>query len=232
MLKGFKGVLQADGYAAYDALATERPAGQIVRLGCWAHARRKVFEAQAEDPREAKVLLRFIGWMYAREKQWDTADAEAKRERDAAARAKLRKAHFTRGLSWLHARVLRLRQRVLPKSGLGQAAGYLLGQWESLRRHLEHGQTRLDTNAVENDIRPTALGKKNWLFIGHPEAGKRTAILYSIIISCLRHGHAPEAYLRDLLTRLPALSNQDDLDSLTPSRWKAPMVALMTPAAA
>jgi transposase len=222
LLKGFKGVLQADGYAAYDALTAERPAGEITRLGCWAHARRKLVEAQSEDPREAKALLRFIGWMYHRENLWNEADAKAERERDAAARAKLRETHFTRGLAWLHARVLRLRERVRPKSGLGQAAGYLLGQWESLVAHLQHGQTRLDTNVVENDIRPTAIGKKNWLFIGHPDAGKRTAILYSIIISCIRHGHDPEAYIRDLLTRLPTMSSKDDLGSLTPSRWKAP----------
>jgi transposase len=222
LLNGFKGVLQADGYAAYDALAAERPAGEIKRLGCWAHARRKLFEARGEDPREARTLLGFIGWMYAREREWDQADKDAKRERDPAARAKLREERFTRGLAWLHARVLRLRERERPKSGLGVAATYLLSQWEALVAHLRHGQTRLDTNVVENDIRPTALGKKNWLFVGHPEAGKRTAILYSLIISCLRHGHDPEAYIRDLLTRLPAMNSKDDLDALTPSHWKAP----------
>ena len=232
LLKGFKGVLQADGYAAYDALAADRPVGEIARLGCWAHARRKVFEAQAEDPRETKLMLRFIGWMYAREKEWDEVDAKAKRERDAVARAKLRRERFTRGLAWLHASVLRLRERVRPKSGLGQAAGYLLGQWESLVAHLAHGQPRLDTNVVENHIRPTALGKKNWLFIGRPEAGQRTAILYSLIISCIRHGHDPEAYIRDVLTRLPTMSSKNDLDPLTPSRWKAPMAPSATASSA
>jgi transposase len=128
---------------------------------------------------------------------------------------KLRQVHFTWGLAWLHARVLRLRARARPKSGLGVAATYLLAQWESLVGHLRHGQTRLDTNVVENDIRPTALGKKNRLFIGHPDAGKRAAILYSIIVSCLRHGHDPEAYSRDLLTRLPTMNSKDDLDPLT-----------------
>jgi len=83
----------------------------------------------------------------------------------------------------------------------------------------------------QNDIRPTALGKKNWLFVGRPEAGQRTAILYSIIISCLRHGHDPEAYIRDLLTRLPAMNSKDDLDALTPSRWKAPAPTAATLAA-
>ena len=89
-------------------------------------------------------------------------------------------------------------------------------------RSQRYSITRLDNNLVENAIRPSAIGKKNWLFIGHPDAGKRTAILYSIIISCLRHGHDPETYIRDLLTRLPTMSSKDDLDALTPSQWKAP----------
>ncbi|HUG11209.1 MAG TPA: transposase domain-containing protein [Opitutaceae bacterium] len=68
----------------------------------------------------------------------------------------------------------------------------------------------------------SAIGKKNWLFIGHPDAGQRSAILYSMIVSCQRHGKDPLAYLRDVLSRLPALTNQDDLGTLTPARWTAP----------
>jgi transposase len=230
LLKDFAGVLQADGYQAYDAHAAARPA--ITRVGCWAHARRKFVEAEAEDPRETRTLLRYIAWMYHRERLWDEAEAAAKRQREPAERARLRRTHFTRGLAWLHARALRLRERVRPKSGLGAATAYLLAQWASLSAHLEHGQTRLDNNLVENAIRPTALGKKNWLFIGRSEAGQRTAILYSIIVSCLRHGKDPEAYIRDLLTRLPAMSNRENLAALTPSQWKAPATptAMATPA--
>jgi transposase len=99
-------------------------------------------------------------------------------------------------------------------------SGYPLSQWTPLSRHVEDGETRLDNNLVENAIRPTALGKKNWLFIGHPDAGRRAAILYSIIVSCLRHGKDPAAYLRDILTRLPAMTNQEDLDALTPRCWQ------------
>jgi hypothetical protein len=73
---------------------------------------------------------------------------------------------------------------------------------------------------VKNAIRPSALGKKNWLFIGHPEAGQRSAIIYSIVGSCQRHGLDPFAYLKDVLSRLPAMTNQDDLAALTPARWK------------
>ena len=80
--------------------------------------------------------------------------------------------------------------------------------------------SRLDNNLVENALRPSCIGKKNWLFIGHPDAGQRSAVLYSLIVSCQRQGKDPLAYLRDLLTRLPRLSNQDDLAPLTPARWQ------------
>jgi len=145
----------------------------------------------------------------------------AKRPRDTAERERLRARHFTRTLKWLHALAVRLRERVRPKSGLGEACHYLLAQWLPLTRHVEHGQARLDNNLVENVIRPSAVGKKNWLFIGHPDAGRRSAIRYSIIVSCQRHRVEPLAYLRDVLTRLPAMTNQDDLDALTPRRWAA-----------
>ncbi len=132
----------------------------------------------------------------------------------------MRQAHFARPLHWLRKLALALRARVLPKSGLGQASAYLLHHWEPLTAHLRHSQTRLDNNLVENAIRPSAIGKKNWLFIGHPDAGQRSAILYSLVVSCQRHGKDPFAYLRDVLTRLPAMTNRDDLGALTPARWR------------
>ena len=109
-----------------------------------------------------------------------------------------------------------------PTSRLGEACSYLLAQWAPLTAHLVHGQTRLDTNLVENAIRPTKLGAKNWLFIGHPDAGQRSAIIYSIVGSCRRHGIDPFLYLRDVLTRLPAMTNRDDITVLLPSKWSAP----------
>lgn len=217
LVRDFKGVLQADGYEAYDAHADKHP--EVIRVGCWAHARRKFAEAQAEDAQAVRVVLKLIGRLYRFEREWDEADAACGRGRDAQARARLRGEHFTRSLRWLHALGVALRARHRPKSGLGLASGYLLGQWASLVRHVEQGQTRLDNNLVENAVRPTKLGLKNWLFVGHPEAGQRSAILYSVIVSCLRHGVEPLAYLRDVLTRLPSMTNQDDLDPLLPSRW-------------
>lgn len=218
LVAGFTGVLQADGYEAYDAHADKHPG--VIRVGCWALARRKFAEAQSEDAKAVRVALKLIGRLYRLERAWDEADVQAGRERDPVARAGLRAAHFARTLRWLHAFAVSLRSKHRPKSGLGQAAGYLLGQWAALERHVGYGQTRLDNNLVENAVRPTAVGKKNWLFVGHPDAGQRSAILYSVIVSCLRHGVEPLAYLRDVLSRLPSMTNQDDLGPLLPGHWR------------
>jgi hypothetical protein len=113
-----------------------------------------------------------------------------------------------------------LGRQALPQSNLGKACTYLLNNWDVLTAHVNHANTRLDNNLVENAIRPSAIGKKNWLFIGHPDAGQRSAIIYSLVVSCQRHGKDPHAYLRDVLTRLPAMTNQHDLTPLTPAAWQ------------
>ena len=95
-----------------------------------------------------------------------------------------------------------------------------LGELAKVTAHLDHGCTELDNNAMENAIRPTALGKKNWMFVGHPEAGERSAVIYSIIVSCRRFGKDPFLYLRDVLAKLPTMTNQDDLTPLLPSNWQ------------
>jgi hypothetical protein len=211
LLEGYRGLLQSDGYEAYPAFAREREG--VVWLGCWAHARRKFFEAAAERPKTAQRILQLIARLYRCERQWDEQQVGTRR-------AALRQEHFARPLYWLRTLAVALRSRVLPKSGLGQACAYLLGHWAPLTAHLQHSETRLDNNLVENAIRPSAIGKKNWLFIGHPDAGQRSAILYSLVVSCQRHRKDPFAYLRDVLTRLPAMTNQDDLSALTPAHWQ------------
>lgn len=210
LLKDYRGLLQSDGYEAYPRFAEANEG--VVWLGCWAHARRKFFEAAAERPKTAERILRLIGRLYQLEREWDEANVDAER-------AALRQKHFARPLHWLRRLALALQAKSLPKSGLGQACGYLLAHWAPLTAHLHHAETRLDNNLVENAIRPSAIGKKNWLFIGHPDAGQRSAIIYSLVVSCQRHGKDPLAYLRDLLTRLPAMTNRDDLAPLTPARW-------------
>lgn len=209
--ENYRGLLQSDGYEAYAAYVRARP--EVEWLGCWAHARRRFFEAAGERPRTAERVLRLIGQLYQLEHEWDETEVGAQR-------AALRRKYFARPLARLHRLVSALQKRVLPKSGLGQACAYLLGHWAPLTAHLRHSQTRLDTNAVENAIRPSKLGAKNWLFVGHPDAGDRAAVIYSLVVSCPRHGHDPHAYLRDVLTRLPAMTTKDDLRPLLPAHWK------------
>ena len=156
-------------------------------------------------------MLKLIARLHRLERTWDEAVLTVPAER-----AQLRTAGFARALAWLHRLALALRARVLPKSLLRQACTCLLGHWTPLTAHRRHRQTRLDTNLVENAVRPSAVGN-NWMFIGHLDAGQRSGILYSIVVSCQRHGKNPLGYLRDVLRRLPAMTNQDDLAALTPA---------------
>jgi len=211
LLGSFRGLLQSDAYGAYAS--HERKHDGIVRVGCWAHARRKFHEALEERPKAANVVLRIIGRLYRLEAQWDEAKVGDRR-------AALRQEHFARPLFWLRRITEGLARQTLPQSQLGKACAYLLNHWDVLVAHQQHAITRLDNNLVENAIRPSAIGKKNWLFIGHPGAGQRSAIIYSLVVSCQRHGKDPLAYLRDVLRRLPAMTNRDDLTPLTPAAWQ------------
>lgn len=120
------------------------------------------------------------------------------------------------GKAFLHLSATAIR----PKSRLGEALHYALGQREAMKTYLYDGRVAIDNNHTERDIRPGVIGRKNWLFIGHPEAGSRAAALYSILISALNHGVNPQAYLEDIIRRLPAMRT-DDLDALLPEAWAA-----------
>ena len=112
-----------------------------------------------------------------------------------------------------------LRPGSLPQSPLAKAIRYTLSEWEPLTRYLEDGRLEIDNNLTENAIRPSAVEKKSWLFIGHPEAGWRSAVIYSVIVSCRRRGIEPWEYLRDVLQRLPAMK-QSQVPTLLPRFWK------------
>ena len=107
-----------------------------------------------------------------------------------------------------------------PTSAMGKAISYTLTLWPQLLRFRDDGQIEIDNNLVENAVRPTALGKKNWMFIGHPDAGQRSAIIYTLLECCKRRGINPQEYLRDVLSRIPAMTNQQTR-SLTPVNWLA-----------
>lgn len=215
--KEFEGVVQSDAYQPYITFAAGNESVELA--ACWAHARRKFFDCKDSHPRECGVYLKLVARLYAVEqeirerrtcqKNFDDEDAlNLRKEKSANTHARIRRV------------LIILRQNCLPQSGLGKACDYSLRIWEHLSTYLSHGRVEIDNNLMENAIRPTAIGKKNWLFVGHPEAGERAAILYSILISCQRLDVDPATYLRDLLGRdLPNMP-KEQLAELTPANWK------------
>jgi transposase len=207
----FSGKLQCDGYSAYRAFAKEKD--DLKLFGCWAHARRGFFEAKEQAPKTAAWLLNQMGLLYGWER--DLRQSRA----GPALRQAQRSAHSRMLVERFHRALNRLQSRYLPQSPMGQAISYALNQWATLARFLEHGEVEIDNNLIENAIRPTALGKKNWLFFGSEEAGGRSAVIYTLIENCRMHGVEPYAYLKDVLERLPTLTNQQ-VAQLTPLHWK------------
>jgi hypothetical protein len=209
----FRGTIQCDGYEAYDCFARRR-GEKIVLAGCLAHVRRKFYDARETAPKGAGWLLRHFQNLYVLED----------RLRKARAGPKLRQAERTSlsqpVLARLHRALVRLktRRRFLPRSLMGKAIDYALGQWPSLFVFLADGRLEIDNNRIENAIRPTAIGKKNWLFIGNAQAGERRAIIYTVIECCRRRGLNPFVYLREVFTRLPSMTNWQVKD-ITPQAW-------------
>jgi len=209
----FQGKLQCDGYAAYRAFANGRKE-KIELAGCWAHARRKFHEALEAAPKTAGWFLRQIQHLYRVEALLREQRAGPK------LRAAVRAHESGPIVERLKQALVRLksRGRYLPQSLLGVAIDYALGQWPTLGVYLGDGRVEIDNNLVENAIRPTALGKKNWLFMGDADTGERGAIIYSVIESCRRRGIDPYAYLKDVLTRLPTMTNLQ-IPEVTPAAW-------------
>lgn len=213
-LRGFRGTMQTDGYELYDALRKEQPS-TLKRIGCVSHARRKFYQALLESCSQALWFIGQMRQLYQLERALKDASPEARRK------GRLQKAPAI----WLamkrRAEAIRADPRVLPKSTLGKAVRYLLNEYTALVGYLRDGRFEIDSNLVENDVRPSAVGKKRWLFIGHPDAGWRSAVIYTIIQSCRRYGINPQEYLTDVLQRLPSMTTSQ-VPGLLPSRWKPP----------
>lgn len=210
----FTGTLQCDGYAAYRAFANSR-ANPIELAGCWAHVRRKFHDALESAPRIAGWLLYQIQNLYRIEAR--LREGQAGPQLRAAVRASESRM-ITRRLERALVK-LKAGKHHLPQSLLGIAIDYALGQWPTLERYLANGLVEIDNNLVENAIRPTAIGKKNWLFVGKADAGERSAIIYTVIECCRRRGLNPFAYLREVLTRLPNMTNHQ-IPEVTPAAWQ------------
>jgi transposase len=219
----FTGTLQCDGYQAYQTFIKSRqqlnqiePNQQLTTIGCWAHARRRFNDAlqAGEAPKHSGWILRQIQHLYRIESQLRQSRA------GPALRQALRASQSRPHLHRLEKILNHWQQtnRHLPKSYMGRAIAYALGQWSTLTGYLRDGRFEIDNNLVENAIRPTKLGAKNWLFIGSREAGTHSAIIYTLIESARNRGLEPYAYLKELLTRLPAMTNHQIKD-VTPRAW-------------
>jgi len=209
-LQKFRGKLQTDGYGVYEALAKEREG--LTLVGCWAHARRGFHEALAEHQKLVAWFMKQIGLLYQVERELRRQKAGPK------LRQAVRQWQSQPVLDRLQRAMRRVRERALPAGRLGQAIEYALKRWKELNEYVADGHLEIDNNLTENAIRPSAVGKKNWLFIGHPEAGERSAIIYTLLACCRRHGINPFDYLKDLFTRLPA-AKITEIRQFTPKEW-------------
>ncbi|MGC9943405.1 MAG: IS66 family transposase [Verrucomicrobiota bacterium] len=208
-LKYFRGKLQTDGYSAYESLAKARE--DLTLVGCWAHCRRGFHEALAESQLAAWFVGQ-IGQLYAAERK--LRDKKA----GPALRQAMRAWQSQPVLNRLHRAMEFTRRKTLPQGLLGQAIDYTLKRWTALNQFITDGTLEIDNNLIENAIRPSALGKKNWLFVGNPEAGERSAIIYTLLGSCRRQGINSFEYLKDLFTRLPA-ARITQIKGFTPAAW-------------
>jgi len=211
-LNGYQGYIQTDAYKGYDALGRQKG---VVMVGCWAHARRKfaeVVKAKGNVKKKglAEEALDKNGRLYALEKQ-------ARRQGlDPLGIYELRQEKSRPILDDLKAWLDEKSIKTPPKGLLGKAINYALGQWHRLVRYIDDGRLRPDNNIAENAIRPFVLGRKNWLFSGHPRGAEATAILYGLVETAKANGLKPYPYLRYLFQQFPFAESEADYRRLLP----------------
>jgi len=210
-LSGFSGIVQTDGYSAYGAFLKNHPDTAIELAACWAHARRKFHEARNESPFATRMVGE-IGNLYQIESEL--------RDQPELDRRAVRQEKSLSVLERIHLQLRDAQVKHLPQSLTRKAIDYTLELWPRLLVYTDHAEVEIDNNLVENAIRPTAIGKKNWLFFGSAEAGQTSAVLYSLLETCRKLGINPEEYLHDILPRLPEMTNRT-AKNYTPAQWKA-----------
>ena len=211
LLENYRGLLQTDGAAALDAIG--RDDGRVTHLGCWSHARRYFVKAVDAGERDAEPYLHAINRLFRLERLARRFHLTPEN------RQRLRQSHSQPTADALFADALKAAPLAPPKTRLGQALGYLLRQKPSLRRCLSETAARIENNLVEQAIRPLKLGAKNWLQIGHPNAGPRLARLFTLVENCRLAGVDPEAYLIAIIARLPD-HPMKRIAELLPHAWK------------
>lgn len=214
--------LQADAFGGYDGIYAGQAGGRVTEVACWAHARRKFYDARTGHPEVSTQALAYIRLLYDAENQAKKSaektggDLPKERYRLRRELAVPRLAQFR---TWLESQQAECGGGVLPKSPMGRAIQYALNQWAALCVYTTDGRLAIDNNASENALRRVAIGRKNWLFAGSDNGGRTAATLFSLIATCQRHQVEPMAYLRDVLTRIAA-TPLNRLDSFLPDRWQ------------
>lgn len=211
-LKNWSGYLQADAFGGYDGIYAGQAGGHVTEVACWAHARRKFYEARTSDAAVSTQALAYIRLLYdvedAAKEQFRQQDPAAPQRPLAAIRRALRQELAVPRLqqfqAWLQAQQAQHGGPVLPKSPLGEAITYAFNQWDALTVYTTDGDLAIDNNASENALRRVALGRRNWLFCGSDNGGHTAAVLFSLLATCQRHKVEPFTYLRDVLTRIAA----------------------------
>lgn len=216
-LQPFQGRLQADAYSGYDALYDD-PKRDVIEIACWAHARRKFYEAQSSDPMRSMIVMAYIRLLY------DVEHEAREQKLKADGRRQLRQAKSAPILKDIRRYLQTEQAHVLPKSPVGEAIGYTLNNWQALVRYAEDGAVEIDNNGAERSLRGIAVGRKNWMFYGSDKGGKTAAVLSSLVATCKRLHIDPFVYLRELFGRISAHPAQR-LEELLPDQWKAAQVA-------
>ena len=208
-LGDWRGSLVCDDFAGYKAGF----AHGVTEAGCLAHARRKFFDLHASNKSQvAESALQQIGMVYEVEREVQNLTPDE--------RQRIRQARSRPLLDALHQWMLLTRQKITDGSATAKALDYSLKRWAALTRFVDDGRLPADNNWIENQIRPIAIGRSNWLFAGSLRAGKRAAAVMSLIRSAKLNGHDPYVYLKDVLARLPT-QRASQIGELLPHRWQA-----------
>jgi transposase len=207
-LDGYRGFVHADAYAGYNPVH-----GGVRHIGCWMHARRGFHDARNQDPHACEALA-FIRTLYEVERQ--AKDQSLSDTAMSLYRQEHAKPVLDRFATWL----VEHQRTALPASAFGQAVSYTINQWSTLIRYQDDGRLSIDNGPAEQAIRPLAVGRNNWLFIGGDTGLSSAAVLMSLLASAKRHALNPWLYLRDVLTQLPARPPTADVGDLLPGRWR------------
>ena len=211
-LGDYAGHMHADAYAGYNSIYEKNGA---IESGCWAHVRRKFFDAQNNDLVRSHTALAYIRRLYRIEREIKGLKIEVKK----SIRQEKSKPILAEFRQWLDEQLNDQTLPVLPQSPIGKAFTYTLNQWEALNHYADDGHLDIDNNAAERAMRPIAIGRKNYLFVGSNRGGHTAAVIYSLIESAKRHKLNPFEYLHDILQKLPD-TKISDLEKFLPDKWK------------